>query len=110
MNARPKSRANTSAAVAAVAVLALVVDAQICASSLRAQPAANEGYCVGINPENCPYTWTQENGRWRYNPTIAETGSTFETPSDATGDDRNLDIAHYRTRRVRHREHVRLGR
>jgi hypothetical protein len=68
-----------------------------------AQPAANESYCVGVNPENCPYAWTQEQGRWRFNPTIAESGSSFETPSDYRDPDRVFSSGR---RGMRHREHV----
>jgi hypothetical protein len=27
---------------------------------------ANEGYCVGIDPAACPYSYAQNNGRWFY--------------------------------------------
>ena len=29
-------------------------------------PAANEGYCVGVAPEYCPYEWTFYEERWIY--------------------------------------------
>jgi hypothetical protein len=27
-------------------------------------PPADEGYCIAITPENCPYDWTYDQGRW----------------------------------------------
>ena len=27
-------------------------------------PEVTESYCVGIAPENCPYSWTLNDGRW----------------------------------------------
>jgi hypothetical protein len=31
---------------------------------------ANEGYCVGVAPENCFYGWSFNEGRWVFNPFI----------------------------------------
>jgi len=31
-------------------------------------PAANESYCVGVAPEDCPYAWTLYNNIWYYSP------------------------------------------
>ena len=36
------------------------------ASAAFAGPEANEGYCIGIAPEDCPYAWAQNQGRWTY--------------------------------------------
>ncbi len=31
-----------------------------------AQPQAGESYCVGVNPENCPYSWALDGRRWYF--------------------------------------------
>ena len=44
--------------------LALIVT--MMAAPAFAQPEANEGYCIGVAPEDCYYAWTQNQGRWTY--------------------------------------------
>jgi hypothetical protein len=44
----------------------LALTLTLIAAPAFAQPEANEGYCVGIAPENCPYAWAQNEGRWTY--------------------------------------------
>ncbi len=31
-----------------------------------AEPQAGESYCVGIEPEHCPYHWALDGNRWHY--------------------------------------------
>ncbi len=34
--------------------------------SALAEPQANESYCIGVNPEHCPYAWTLDGNRWHF--------------------------------------------
>jgi len=44
----------------------IVLVMTMAAPAAFAQPQANEGYCVGVNPENCPYHWALDGNRWYY--------------------------------------------
>jgi hypothetical protein len=46
--------------------LALILAIIVTAVPAFAGPEANEGYCIGVAPEDCPHAWTQNNGRWTY--------------------------------------------
>ena len=56
--------------VAITITASAIVAYATCAKSESWGPTANEGYCIGVAPENCPYEWTFYEGRWRYTPRI----------------------------------------
>ena len=52
------------------------------------EPPANEGYCIGVSPQNCPYPWTEDQGRRTYNPWKDERGESLPAPRPRRPDQR----------------------
>lgn len=68
-----RSPASICALAFAIAII-WIASAMIGAiSRAHGGPAANESYCVGVDPQDCPYDWTFNDGRWRYQGVPATT-------------------------------------
>jgi hypothetical protein len=48
-------------------------------------PSNGQGYCVGVSPENCSYSWTFDGDRWHYDGAPMPKEARRESREEATG-------------------------
>ncbi len=46
--------------------LLLILSMTMAMPTAFAQPQAGDSYCIGVNPENCPYPWALDDRRWYF--------------------------------------------